>query len=222
MRPRTLVAGALIAAIFLPHAARAQGRTIPALPALTETEELRLAESAAPAEISRRATILVHGASGLRTARAGSNGYVCFVEWFTRATTMWPVCYEPEIARVMVPLNEALESHRAAGKTEEAFFAARDSITAAVRTPRPGGLSYRLSPEMWTAGPQGKRGGPWMILVTAPDAKREQIGLPAQATPGVRAVPGSFGIAGKGATGYYWIDVPAPRDSTAGGAPGRE
>lgn len=212
--PTMLIAGFIIAG---PSTTMAQAKLLPPLPVLTQAEEVRLAESAAPRQISSRATVLVHGPDGLTEVRRGTNGYVCFIEWFVRAGTMWPVCYEPELARVQVALNSALERLRAKGRTEESFTAARDSILSVVEPPRAGGLSYRLSPDMWTNGPNGRRGGPWMILVTAPNAKVEQLGF--DTGGGMRNTTGTrFGVAGSRAAGYYWIDVEPVRDSTSAGS----
>lgn len=208
--------------IAAPSTTLAQAKLLPPLPVLTQAEEIRLAESAAPRQISSRATVLVHGQGGLTEARRGTNGYVCFVEWFPRAATMWPVCYEPELARVHVALNTALERLRADGRAEDSFTPVRDSILSAMEPPRAGGLSYRLSPDMWTNGPNGKRGGPWMILVTAPNAKVEQLGF--EAGGGMRNTTGPrFGVAGLRSAAYYWIDVEPLSDSTsARSEPGKD
>lgn len=182
---------------------------LPAVEAMPESTEVRLALSAAPAAVSDRATVLVHRGTGLEPARHGDNGYVCFIEYFEQAPVTWPVCYEPEMARVVVPLNKLLEHHRAARTATAAYRALRDSLTPTLPIPKPGGVSYRLSPAMSSRYANGKTPGPWMILVTSPHAQLSNIGFPT-GTRSTGVSDPKFGIANSGqASAYFWIDVAA-------------
>src|SRR6266542_4085263 len=50
------------------------------LTAIPAEQQIQLAMSAAPSEISRHATILVLAPNGYVTARTGTNGFTCLVE----------------------------------------------------------------------------------------------------------------------------------------------
>src|SRR5688500_18645038 len=83
--------------------------------------EVALARSAAPANISDRATIKVLTTSGLQVAREGNNGFVCMVMrgWsaptFTPAPELdlvynsklrAPICFDPVASRTVIPYQE--------------------------------------------------------------------------------------------------------------------
>src|SRR5262245_53458158 len=84
--------------------------------------QIELAESAAPAEVSKRATIYVLGAHGYEKARAGSNGFSCLV---TRqyVTTMEPECFDAEGSQTTLLTRLRTEELRAQGKSEDAIAA---------------------------------------------------------------------------------------------------
>ncbi|HEY1913048.1 MAG TPA: hypothetical protein VGG73_19145 [Vicinamibacterales bacterium] len=76
-------------------------------------EEIALAKSAAPADISADADVLVLGTHGYETAAKGTNGFVCIVErsWANRLDDpeFWnpsvraPMCYNAAAARSVLP-----------------------------------------------------------------------------------------------------------------------
>lgn len=76
--------------------------------------EMALARSAAPASISRDATVLVLGRKGYETAVEGKNGFVCFVGRSWLGPFDWPEfwnpkvraadCLNPQAARSIVPI----------------------------------------------------------------------------------------------------------------------
>lgn len=76
--------------------------------------EIELARSAAPASISRNATILVLGRQGYETAVEGTNGFVCMVGRAWGAAFDWAEfwnpkvraadCLNPQAARSMLPV----------------------------------------------------------------------------------------------------------------------
>ena len=75
--------------------------------------EIAMARSAAPASISRNATVLIMGVHGYQTASVGTNGFVCLVErsWMSPfdSPEFWnpkirgPICYNPPAARTILP-----------------------------------------------------------------------------------------------------------------------
>lgn len=76
--------------------------------------EIGLARSAAPASVSRDATVLVLGRQGYETAVEGKNGFVCMVDRSWTAAFDWPEywnprvraaeCLNPHAARSIVPI----------------------------------------------------------------------------------------------------------------------
>jgi hypothetical protein len=81
--------------------------------AVSPSDEIALARSAAPASISSDADVLILGAHGYETAVKGKNGFVCIVErsWATNPDDLefWnpkiraPICFNPPSARSILP-----------------------------------------------------------------------------------------------------------------------
>jgi len=113
--------------------------------------QIQLATSAAPAEISRAATVYVLGARGFERARAGSNGFTCLVD---RAVvdgvgmSVEPKCFDAEGTRALLPVSLRTEALRAEGETEPQIDADIVAGYASGRfhAPRKPGLIYMMSP----------------------------------------------------------------------------
>ncbi len=104
-----------------------------------QSEEIALAQSAAPESISRDAEVLVLGRHGFETAVKGKNGFVCIVErsWTSAADAdFWspkvrtPICYNAAAAHSALLRNIKRTGLILAGSTQaqvdEAIFAAVD------------------------------------------------------------------------------------------------
>lgn len=82
---------------------------------MTESAEIALAQSAAPASISDDATIVVLKQNGYETAVQGKNGFVCIVErsWMSPfdSPEFWnpkmrgPICFNPPAVRSILPFT---------------------------------------------------------------------------------------------------------------------
>ena len=113
--------------------------------------QIQLATSAAPAEISRAATVYVLGARGFERARTGSNGFSCLVD---RAVvsgvgmSLEPKCFDAEGTRSLLPVSMRTEELRAEGKPESQIDADILAGYASGRfhAPRKPGLIYMMSP----------------------------------------------------------------------------
>jgi hypothetical protein len=90
------------AALLLPVTALAQTAATP--PVLSETEEVALARSAAPAQVTDEATILVLREGRYHTAAEGSNGVTCMVSR-SLPLSIEPICYDPEASRTILPME---------------------------------------------------------------------------------------------------------------------
>ncbi|MBT2144758.1 hypothetical protein KK133_10040 [Rhodanobacter sp. LX-100] len=120
-------------------------------------QEIALARSAAPASISRDATVLVLTRTGYETAVTGTNGFVCWVARGFSGAPDWPErwnpkiraagCDNPQAARSVTPIAKLRTAMTLAGRTD-ADIAAR--IKAALRTREipplePGAMCYMMS-----------------------------------------------------------------------------
>ena len=113
---------------------------------LPREEKIKLAESAAPPEISGKATVYILERSGYVKVRDGSNGFSCFVD---RQSTLnlEPTCFDAEGSATTLQSRFLAEELRAKGKSE-------DEVTAAIaegyksgkfRAPQKPGIVYMMS-----------------------------------------------------------------------------
>jgi len=120
--------------------------------------QIELAESAAPAEVSKRATIYVLGTHGYEKTRQGSNGFSCLV---TRqyVTTMEPECFDAEGSQTTLLTRLRTEELRAEGKSEEAIAADIEAgyKSGKFKAPRKPGIVYMMSSENYVFDPESKR-----------------------------------------------------------------
>lgn len=109
----------LLLALIESTVSLAQTESYPAMAAFPRyleasgTEEIALAQSAAPPSISSNADVLTLGRDGYTTAKKGSNGFVCLVErsWatgfadseFWNPTFRAPTCYNGAAGRTVLP-----------------------------------------------------------------------------------------------------------------------
>ena len=121
------------------------------------TAEIALARSAAPASISRDATVMVLGRHGYTTAVEGKNGFVCVVErgWMSPfdAPQFWnpkmrgPICFNPPAARSILPLTLKRTDLVLSGLSKAQVM---DGIKTSLRAKQlpalePGAMSYMMS-----------------------------------------------------------------------------
>jgi hypothetical protein len=104
------------AVLLLPIAASAQ--TVAAPPSLSEAQEIALARSAAPVEVTGDATILVLRDGRYRSASAGSSGVTCMVSR-SLPLAIEPIWYDPEGSRTVLPMEIRRVELRLAGHAPE-------------------------------------------------------------------------------------------------------
>lgn len=140
------------------HAAASYPRMAPAKAYLMpRAEEIALARSAAPASISKAATVLVLTPTGYETAVTGTNGFVCWVARGFSGAPDWPErwnpkiraagCDNPQAARSVTPIAELRTAMTLAGRSD-ADIAER--IKDALRSKKipplgPGAMCYMMS-----------------------------------------------------------------------------
>lgn len=158
-----------LAAAFLSLAAQAQTqapktpypRMAPAVQYLMadQNAEIAMARSAAPAAISRDATVLVLTQRGYETAVKGKNNFVCLVErsWmaafdfpeFWNPKMRGPICFNPQAARSVLPFTYKRTEMVLAGLSKAQMSARLKQAIERKEMPalEAGAMSYMLSPE---------------------------------------------------------------------------
>jgi hypothetical protein len=156
----------------------------------SQSDEISLARSAAPASISAAAEILVLGSRGYEVADKGTNGFVCFVErsWtagfdapeFWNPKILGPNCFNAAAARTELPQILKRTRWVMAGVSREQMMAKTRAAFASgdFEPPAPGALSYMLSKRGYLSDDGA---GPWlphlMFFVTSSQAKLWGSGL---------------------------------------------
>jgi hypothetical protein len=131
----------------------AQSRQYPLLPRDLETE---LALSAAPQHLRDSATVLVLEPGGYVTAARRSNAFTCLVS--RRGGDLFPVCWDAEGVRSLLPLDLDDARLRLEGKTgaEIDHMVAAGFASGAYHSPSRAGIAYMLSPLRYRIDERGR------------------------------------------------------------------
>lgn len=157
----------------------------PTIPrALSDSEEVALARSAAPDEISQRAA--VYGIRNGKPTRLveGSNGCACMVARDLHAGSLYPICFDNEGARTRMWRELEELRLRMAGVTEDSVKAhVADAFrVGTLKTPGAFSVAYMMSPkQVLFSSPykDGRRVGPWSphLMIMAPGLSGAALGL---------------------------------------------
>jgi hypothetical protein len=82
---------------------------------LSREEKIKLAEGAAPPEVSSKATVYVLDSTGYVKVRDGSNGFSCFVDR-EAPVNLEPTCFDTEGTATTLLTRLFVEAQRAQGK----------------------------------------------------------------------------------------------------------
>ena len=144
-------------------------------------EKIKLAESAAPPEVSGKATIYVLDSAGYVKVREGTNGFSCFVDRQT-PFNMEPTCFDAEGSSTTLPTRLYVEKLRAQGKSEDQIRSAIEEgyQTGKFHAPRKPGIVYMLSDQIYllVPGTQQIVHVPPHLMFYAPYATDKNIGSP--------------------------------------------
>jgi hypothetical protein len=125
--------------------------------------EIALAKSAAPANISDRATIKVLTTSGFQVVHDGANGFVCMVMRAWSAPTYTPaqfrnlvydakvrapICFDPGAARTVIPYYELRTTLGMAGKSPDQIAEGVQAAYVTGKLPRRDTVTFAY---MWSA-----------------------------------------------------------------------
>jgi hypothetical protein len=155
--------------------------------AMPRDQQITLAESAAPAEVSSKATVYVLGPKGYENAREGTNGFTCFVgRHFVKPaeTTIEPQCFDAEGSRTLLLVYMHGEELRANGKSEAEIKAdvANGYKEGRYQYPsKPGFLYMMSSRNRLSAIPEHGTGiFPPHLMFYAPNMTTKDIGFDAE------------------------------------------
>src|SRR5215470_5667625 len=142
----------------------------------SRAEKIKLAESAAPPEISGKATIYVLEHDGYVKVRDGSNGFSCFVD----RQTPWnsePTCFDAEGSATTLPTRLFVEEERGKGKTEQQIKAELDDGYKSGKFKAPGkpGIVYMMSDQVYLYINNKIIHGPAHLMFYAPYASDKDI-----------------------------------------------
>jgi len=173
---------------------------------LPRKERIKLAESAAPPEISGKATVYLLERSGYVKVREGSNGFACFVDRQT-PFNQEPTCFDAEGSATTLVTRLYVEEQRGMGKTEQQIAAAIEAgyKTGKFRAPQKPGIVYMMSNNGYLLIP-GKTELihiPAHLMFCAPYATSKDIGSP----PASANMPR---IIREGQPDAYIIVIPGP------------
>lgn len=162
-----------------------QAEAYPERPApLPEAEEIALARTAAPAEVSDHATIYVLRADGPAKVIEGGNGCTCMVSRDLHRGSRYPICFDQEATRTLFP-RELMELRlRFEGRSEPEVKRQVAAAYAAGTLPHPArpAVVYMMSSRQVlfsSPEPDGRRVGAWHphLMIALPNATGAQLGF---------------------------------------------
>ena len=147
---------------------------------LPREDRIKLAESAAPPEISGKATVYLLERSGYVKVRDGSNGFSCFVDR-QNPLNLEPTCFDAEGSATTLLSRLYAEEQRGKGKSEEEIKAAIEEgyKSGKFLAPRKPGIVYMLSDKGYLLMAGNKLVPlPPHLMFYAPYATDKDIGSP--------------------------------------------
>jgi hypothetical protein len=148
---------------------------------LPREDRIKLAESAAPPEISGKATAYVLERTGYVKVRDGRNGFSCFVDR-QNLLNLEPTCFDAEGSATTLLSRMYAEEQRAKGKSEEQIKSEIDADykSGKFRAPQKPGIVYMLSEQGYLLVPGTNRlvQIPPHLMFYAPYATDQDIGSP--------------------------------------------
>lgn len=146
---------------------------------VTREQKIKLAESAAPVEISAKAAVYVLERGGYEKVREGTNGFSCLVD----RQTPWnsePTCFDAEGSATTLPTRLFVEQERAKGKTEDVIKSelADGYKTGRFKPPGKPGIVYMLSDNIFLMLNDRILHAPPHLMFYAPYATEKDLGAP--------------------------------------------
>ena len=178
---RTILSAALLLATSLMALAQTDSPKPAYDFSLSREERIKLAESAAPAEISGKATVYLLERTGYEKVREGTNGFSCFVDRQSPLNCE-PTCFDAEGSTSTLPTRLYAEEQRAKGKSEAQIKAEIEDgyKTGKFHAPQKPGIVYMMSDQgyLYVAGRDQLVHLPRHLMFYAPYATDKDIGSP--------------------------------------------
>lgn len=164
---------------------------------MPQQAEIALAKSAAPDNISAKATIKVLTATGFQTVHEGENRFVCTVMRGSAAPTFTPaqsrdfvydaklrapICFNPQASETVMPYYELRNKLAMEGKTPDEITQAIQAAYSKGELPRRDGVSFAY---MWSAEQTLGPFGHWHphMMIFCPYYENSMLGGNAMGTP---------------------------------------
>jgi len=146
---------------------------------LPREEKIKLAESAAPPEISGKAGVYLLERSGYIKVRDGTNGFSCLVDRQTPWNTE-PSCFDAEGSVTTLLTRIFVEDERAKGKSEDQINVEVEAgyKSGKFKTPSKPGIVYMLSDNNYLLLNSKIVHAPPHLMFYAPYATDKDIGSP--------------------------------------------
>ena len=165
---------------------------------MPQDAEIALAKSAAPDNISGKATIKVLTATGFQVVREGDNGFVCLVMRGFGAPTFTPtnlrnlvydsklrapICFDPQAAQTVVPYYELRHTLGLRGKNPDEIAKAVSDAYSTGALPKRDRVSFAY---MWSADQILGPAGHWHphMMVFSPHYENSMLGGNQGSAPG--------------------------------------
>jgi hypothetical protein len=148
---------------------------------LPREERIKLAESAAPPEISSHATVYLLETTGYVKIREGTNGFSCFVDRQT-PLNLEPTCFDAEGSATRLATQFFVEEQRAKGRSEEQIKTDLDAGYKAgkYQAPSKPGIVYMMSDQGFLLIPGANKlvNIPPNLMFYAPYVTEKDLGSP--------------------------------------------
>ncbi|HYC31663.1 MAG TPA: hypothetical protein VEB59_05195 [Gemmatimonadales bacterium] len=157
----------------------AAGRTGPRI-MLPRAREIALARSAAPADVSKDAGVMVLTERGFEVAVTGTNGVTCVVNR-SHPRSLEPHCFDAEGSATVLPIElrrtELLREGRTAAEIDREI--GEGLLSGKYRLPRRPAMSYMMSSGQILYDDEGKHVGRWHphIMIFYPNLTASDLGL---------------------------------------------
>jgi hypothetical protein len=155
------------------------GRTGPRI-MLPRDREIALARSAAPANVSRDATVMVLTDRGFEVVEQGSNGVTCVVNR-SQPQSLEPHCFDAEGAATVLPIELRRTEMLREGRSNEEIDReiGQGLLSGKYRLPRRPAMSYMMSSGQVLFNDEGKRVGQWHphLMIFYPNLTPGDLGL---------------------------------------------
>jgi hypothetical protein len=147
---------------------------------LPREREVALARTAAPAAVSRKATVMVLTERGFETAVKGTNGVTCVVNR-SHPQSLEPHCFDAEGSATILPMElkrtELLREGKSPAEIDREIAAGL--LDGTYRLPRRPAMSYMMSPEQVLYSDEGRKVGRWKphLMIYYPHLASADLGL---------------------------------------------